>query len=155
MTRMPCGQWLTFDPRLKFHHLLRKVFAGITVWVQQLCCFAVASGCTPNTQINAPWRQCIEHSELFGYLQGSIVRQHDARTANSDFLSLCGNGRHQNFGRSAHNAGMCVMLTHPKTRIAQTFGLNGQSHRLPDGLILPTARHGNRLVQYRQFQAHD
>ena len=145
MTRMPCRQWLTFDPRLKFHHLLRKVFAGITVWVQQLCCFAVATGRTPNTQINAAWRQCIEHSELFSDFQGSIVRQHDARTANSDFLSLCGNGRHQNFGRSAHNARMAVVFADPKAVITPGLCLFGQRQGLTNGDVLPAPVGGTHI----------
>ncbi len=118
VTRMTRGQGLSFDPCLKFQHLLRKVFTGIPIGIQQLCSLAVTAWRSAHTQIDSSGRQCIEHSELFGHFQGCVVRQHDARTANADGARLGGNGRHEHFRCRAHNAGVRMMLTHPETGIA-------------------------------------
>ena len=69
MPRMARRQRLALHPSLKFHHLLWKIFAGITIWVEQLCRFAITAWRAAHAQIDAAWRQGIESPELFSHFQ--------------------------------------------------------------------------------------
>ena len=145
-------QGLPRHPRLQLHDMLRKMFAGIPVRVEQLRSAPVAARGTPHAQVNAARCQGIEHPELFGHFQRGIVRQHDPCAAEPDAVSPCGYRRHQHFGRSAHDAGMAVVLADPKPVIAQTFCMLSQRQCLPNRFVLTPSRNSHRLVENRQTQ---
>ena len=75
-----------------------------------------------HAQIDAVWCQCVQNSELLSHFERRVMRQHHPCTANANTLRLRGNGRHQNFGRCAHDAGMRMVLANPKSRVAKSLG---------------------------------
>ena len=154
MSRVAWRQVVAAHPGLQLHHLLRKALGGVAIGIEQLGGAPITARRAAHAQINAARGQSIEHAKLLGHLERRVMRQHHARAADADALGAGGNGRHQDFRGAAHDAGVAVVLTHPKAVVAPSFGLFGQRQSLENGGVLPAPFGGSRLVKDGKFQAH-
>ena len=111
---------------IPIQHLLGEVVGGMAVGVEQLRGAAIAAGGAAYTQVDAPRRQGVEHSKLLSHFERRIVRQHDARRAQTNAGGASGNRCHQDLGCRAHNAGMAVVFADPKTVIAPGLAALGK-----------------------------
>jgi hypothetical protein len=107
---------------------------------------AVGAWCAAQAEIDAARRDGVEHAELFGHLEGRIMRQHDAGAADPYALGRRGDGRDQDFRRGADDGGMIVMLRQPEAVIAQPLAMPRQRDGIADRGPMRPPGGGNRLV---------
>lgn len=119
----------------------------MAVGVEQLRGAAIAAWGATYAKVNPARGQGVENSELLGHFERRVVWEHDARTSQPNTRGAGGHGRHQHFGRRAHDAGMAVMFADPKTVVAPSLALTGEGQGLANGCVLASARGSNRLIE--------
>ena len=141
-------------PGLQVQHLLRKVLghAG-DMRVQRLGRTAVASRRAAQAQVDAPRRQRVQHAEVLGHLEGRVVGQHHAGTADADAPGARGDGGHQHLRRRTDDGGHAVMLAHPEALVAQGLAMLGEFHRVAQRVVFTAPGAGHGLVEDGQAQA--
>jgi hypothetical protein len=91
------------------------------------CSELVGARCATDAHINAARVKRLEHCELFGHNERSVVGQHDPAGSDMDLLSQRSEMRDEDGGRGARHAGHVVMLRNPKAAEAKCIGMHRES----------------------------
>jgi hypothetical protein len=140
------------DPGFQFLHLLGKHVGSIGVRIESEGGQPVGPWSASHAEIDSPRRDRFEHSELLGNLERRVVRQHDARAADTNARRRRRDGRHQYLGGRSHNAVIVVMLRNPVAVVAERFAMPRERETVAIATSWARSFCRGRLIENRELQ---
>ena len=112
----------------------------------------VAAGSAAHAQVNPAGIEGVQHTEVFGHLEGAVMGEHDAAAADADGVGVGGHLTDQHFRAGAGEVGQVVVLRKPVAAVAQALHGHGQLDGLPQGVAGGAAGPHGRLVNNAEGQ---
>ena len=110
----------------------------------------IAARRAADAEIDAYWKQCFQHAEIFRHLERTVMAQHHAAGPDADGFGPRGHLADHDFRRRAGNPVAGMMFRQPITMIAPFIGRFGESQGFMDGVGRGHARPDRDLIEYAE-----
>ena len=91
-------------------------------------------------EVDAARVEELEHAEVLGHLERTVVGQHDAAAAHANVLRARGDLADQDLGTRRRDARQIVVLGNPEAPVAEGFGAFGEFGLLPTMFTRPVKK---------------